>query len=76
MKHEPGPDQTTAPVDVPIQHELHRDYETRSKANLKKVGLHVYANDPTTEIICIAFAVDDGPVQRWFPGDPDSRGVV
>jgi DNA polymerase bacteriophage-type len=70
MKHEPGPDQTTAPVDVPIQHELHRDYETRSKANLKKVGLHVCANDPTTEIICIAFAVDDGPVQRWFPGDP------
>ena len=38
MKHEPGPDQTTAPVDVAIQHELHRDYETRSKANLKKVG--------------------------------------
>ena len=30
----------------------------------------MYARDPSTEIICIAYAVDDGPVQTWFPGDP------
>jgi DNA polymerase len=36
----------------------------------KKSGLFVYASDPTTEIICVAFAVDDGPVQLWWPGNP------
>lgn len=31
------------------------DFETRSKANLPDVGLDIYANDPSTEAICIAF---------------------
>ena len=30
------------------------DFETRSKADLKAVGLDIYANDPTTEVLCIA----------------------
>jgi DNA polymerase len=52
------------------QHFLHRDYETRSRAILKNVGTHRYAADPSTEIQCAAFAVDDGPVQLWLPGNP------
>jgi len=31
------------------------DFETRSCANLPDVGLDIYANDPTTEVLCIAF---------------------
>jgi DNA polymerase len=31
------------------------DFETRSKANLPDVGLDIYANDPSTEVLCIAF---------------------
>jgi len=31
------------------------DFETRSRANLPDVGLDIYANDPTTEVLCIAF---------------------
>ena len=31
------------------------DFETRSVANLPDVGLDNYANDPTTEVLCIAF---------------------
>jgi len=31
------------------------DFETRSKANLPDVGLDIYANDDTTEVLCIAF---------------------
>ena len=50
---------------------LHRDFETRSRVNLKKVGAHRYAADNSTEILCAAFAVDDGPVQLWRPGDPN-----
>jgi DNA polymerase len=31
------------------------DFETRSLANLPDVGLDIYANDPSTEVLCIAF---------------------
>ena len=31
------------------------DFETRSHANLPDVGLDIYANDPTTEVLCIAW---------------------
>jgi DNA polymerase len=51
-------------------HVLHRDFETRSRAVLKTVGAHRYSADPTTEILCVAYAVDDEPVQLWVPGDP------
>ena len=70
MNHETSPDPATVQADVTTEHKLHRDYETRGRADLRKVGAAVYAADPTTEVICIAYAVDDGPVQRWFPGDP------
>ena len=46
-----------------VAHTLHRDYETRSNANLPKVGVDKYAADPSTEVLCAAYAVDDGPVQ-------------
>jgi DNA polymerase bacteriophage-type len=65
---------TITPVDAVahdggMQHVLHRDYETRSRAILKTVGAHQYAADPSTEITCIAFAVDGEPVRLWTPGD-------
>jgi DNA polymerase len=59
--------------DVAIDHAahvLHRDYETRSQATLKTIGTFKYAIDPTTEVLCCAYAVDDGPAQLWTPGDP------
>jgi DNA polymerase len=49
---------------------LFHDFETRSPADLKKVGGHCYAADPSTEVHCCAYAVDDGPVLLWLPGDP------
>ena len=52
------------------QHVLHRDFETRSSLLLKTVGTHRYASDPRSEILCVAFAVDDDPAQLWRPGDP------
>jgi DNA polymerase len=52
------------------QHVLHRYFETRSQTILKIVGAHRYTTDPTTEIICAAFALDPGPVQLWRPSDP------
>src|SRR5262245_19551484 len=51
-------------------HVLHRDYETRSRAILKTIGAARYDADPTTEVLCCCYAVDDDPVQLWRPGDP------
>ena len=38
------------------------DFETRSCANLPDVGLDIYANDPTTEVLCIAFGAQPDDV--------------
>ena len=38
---------------------VHIDFETRSEVNLKKYGTWNYASDPSTSIICCAYAVDD-----------------
>jgi DNA polymerase bacteriophage-type len=51
-------------------HVLHRDYETRSCTVLRIAGTFKYATDPTTEVLCCAYAVDDEPVQLWTPSDP------
>jgi DNA polymerase bacteriophage-type len=52
------------------RHILHHDLETRSRTDLKVVGAAKYAADPSTEILCLALAVDDEPVQLWMPGNP------
>src|SRR6185503_18483001 len=49
---------------------LHRDYETRSASDLKMVGARRYAADPSTELLCLGYAVDDGAVQIWTLGQP------
>jgi DNA polymerase bacteriophage-type len=49
---------------------LFRDYETRSTVNLKLVGAHKYAAHPSTRVLCAAYAIDEGPVLIWTPGDP------
>lgn len=56
--------------------ELHRDYETRSAADLKKVGAHVYAEHPTTDVIVACFAFDDEEPFDWYPGQPVPARVV
>jgi len=53
-----------------VTHVVHRDFETRGQLDLKKVGVHKYATHPSTEILCVAYAVDDGPVEIWLPGNP------
>jgi DNA polymerase len=49
---------------------LHRDYETRGVLDLPKVGAARYASHPDSDVRCLAYAIDDGPVQLWTPGDP------
>jgi DNA polymerase len=50
---------------------LHIDIETRSAADLPKVGAYRYFEDDSTDVWCAAFAVDDEPVGLWHPGLDD-----
>jgi DNA polymerase bacteriophage-type len=50
-------------------HVLHRDYETRGVLSLSKCGVHRYAIDSSTDVLCCAYAVDNEPVKLWTPGD-------
>ena len=45
------------------------DFETRSECDLKTAGVYNYARHPSTEVICMSWAYDDGPVRTWRPGD-------
>jgi hypothetical protein len=68
--HKPLPISALAATNIPFgQHVLHRDVETRSRAILKLVGAQRYAVDPSSEVLCCCYAVDDEPVKVWRPGD-------
>lgn len=44
------------------------DFETKSFADLTKVGAWAYSQHPTTQIICAAYGIDDKEIQTWWPG--------
>lgn len=50
--------------------ECHLDVETRSAADLRKVGAPAYAEHETTEVVCACYAFDDGPIKTWRMGEP------
>lgn len=43
------------------------DLESRSKVDLKKRGMYVYAEDPSTDILCFSFKRDNEPPELWVP---------
>jgi DNA polymerase len=49
---------------------LFRDYETRGALDLRDVGAWRYSTNASTDVWCCAYAVDDGEIQLWVPGDP------
>lgn len=48
---------------------LRIDYETLSPVDLKKTGLHIYADHPETDAWCMGYAFDDEEVQIWIAGE-------
>ena len=46
------------------------DFETRSECDLPVNGVYNYARHHSTEVICMSYAINDGPVQTWRPGEP------
>src|SRR6516165_4170122 len=56
------------------------DAETRSIANLKLIGSHIYACDPTTEVLCVSWCIVTdgirGPISTWRPPEPVPAEVI
>ena len=46
------------------------DTETRSRCDLKAHGVYNYAQDLSTEVLCMSYAFDDEDVRTWLPGQP------
>lgn len=49
---------------------LHLDVETRSVVDLRQTGAYVYAEDPSTDVWCVAYAFGDEPIELRLPGQP------
>jgi DNA polymerase len=45
------------------------DFETRSECDIKR-GAYNYALHHSTGVLCMTYAIDDGEVQLWLPGQP------
>jgi DNA polymerase len=54
---------------------IYVDFETRSRCDLKTAGVYNYAQDASTEVLCMSYAFDDDEVQTWTTGPlPDFTG--
>ena len=51
------------------------DFETRSRCDLKAKGVYNYAQDASTEVLCMSYAFDDNDVVTWLPGQPFPAAV-
>ena len=52
------------------------DFETRSRVKLEEAGAFRYAEDPSTEVICLGYAVNNGAPKIWYPDEPFPEELV
>lgn len=52
---------------------LYIDFETRSAIDLRKSGVHRYAEDESTDILCLGYAFNDETPQLYVPGGSPAR---
>jgi DNA polymerase bacteriophage-type len=51
------------------------DFETRSTCDLPKHGVYNYAQDASTEVLCMSYAFGDDEVTTWLPSAPFPEAV-
>ena len=51
------------------------DFETRSRCDLSSKGVYNYAQDGTTDVLCMSYAFDDDEVVTWTPDQPFPESV-
>jgi hypothetical protein len=55
---------------------LHIDCLTHSAIDLQRAGSWKYAEDASTEVRCVSYALGDGPISHWHPDEPVSVEIV
>jgi len=51
------------------------DFETRSRCDLSSKGVYNYAQDASTDVLCMSYAFDDDDVVTWTPNQPFPEAV-
>lgn len=46
------------------------DFESRSALDLKRCGAYIYAHGYTTQVVCLAYKINDGPTKLWHRAHP------
>ncbi len=54
---------------------IHIDFETRSEANIWKTGAYTYCVDPSTEVLCCAYKINNDKTKIWRPGNPKPQAL-
>jgi DNA polymerase len=49
---------------------IYIDFESASECDLPTRGAYNYARDPSTRVLCMAWAINDGEVSVWTPDQP------
>jgi DNA polymerase len=53
------------------------DFETRSRCDLRSKGVYNYAQDASTEVLCMSYTFDDDEkIRTWLPGQPFPDAVA
>jgi DNA polymerase len=52
------------------------DFETRSACDLTVAGVYNYAQDASTDVLCMSYAFDDEEVVTWTPEQPFPERVT
>ena len=55
---------------------VHLDFEAGSEEDLKLTGSWEWSKHPSTQVICLAFCVDGGPIVTWTPNYRDHEKVL
>jgi DNA polymerase len=63
------PDAASTPP-IPMNKILWIDFETRSRCDLSSKGVYNYAQDASTDVLCMSYAFDDDEVATWTPDQP------
>jgi DNA polymerase len=54
---------------------LYCDFESRSRCDLTTKGVYNYAQDASTDVLCMSYAFDDDEVVTWTPDQPFPEAV-
>jgi DNA polymerase len=64
------------PVEVIKAERIVIDAEARSLVDLPQCGPDRYAADPSTQVLCVGYKINDQPAQIWLPGEPVPAAIL